>query len=300
MAKIKTVADLKKMPEADLIVNHILERKRRGLYTLILVSGLPGSGKTSTCCRLAEKVSRALNGGENHFNVTHISDNFLDLLKFAKQADPKDNTTTVGVVEEVSVLFPSRRAMSGDNVDLAKLLDTMRKKEIIIFANAPIWPTIDGHMRSMGCIYIETIRIYKHSELVFSKCFKLQTNPGTGKTYKHTFKRGNREVSRMYTLKPDPHIWDKYEEKKDAFIDLLYQKAEARALKRKREDEKLLESLNPKQVEALTGREIAVYDAVHVKKMKKIDIAQQLGISPSMITVILKEIKRKKEELVEN
>ena len=123
------------LPEADVIVDYIVKRKKQGLYTLTFASGLPGSGKSSQCQRIAELVSIALTG-ENKITEDNIFDSLLGLLKFIQEAKP--NEVNIGVIEEISVLFPSRRAMAADNVAIGKILDTARKKEVILFANAPI------------------------------------------------------------------------------------------------------------------------------------------------------------------
>jgi len=87
MVKIGSVEELKEYPESDLVVNYICDRKKKGLYTLVLVSGLPGSGKSSQCCRLAEKVMKKLTG-TNGFTANDIASNFLHFVKFVKNADP--------------------------------------------------------------------------------------------------------------------------------------------------------------------------------------------------------------------
>ena len=62
MGKQITLDELKQKPESDLVVDYIVKRKREGLYSLTLTAGLPGSGKTSTCCRIAELVSLKILG----------------------------------------------------------------------------------------------------------------------------------------------------------------------------------------------------------------------------------------------
>lgn len=292
--KVEKAEDLKNFPEADLVVNYIVDRWKRGLYTLVLVGGLPGSGKSSACIRLAEKVHEKINE-ENNFSPDDIKDSFLGMVKAVKEANPSKLNTTI--IEEVSVLFPSRRAMSGDNVDVGKLLDTCRKKRIILFANAPVWPSIDSHMRSMGNIYIETIKPYKKAEIVYSKCYKLQTNPRTGKTYTHNFKRGKKDVNRMYTLMPSKEIWDAYENKKDSFLESLYEKAQAKALEKQKKEQKMIQKSKPVDVDSLTAREIYVYDKIYNKNQKKGSVAKDLDCSPSMITHILKQIEEKKDKI---
>jgi len=292
MVSVITVEDLKNYPEADLVVNYICDRKRKGLYTLVLVSGLPGSGKSSQCCRLAEKVMEKLSG-ENTFTAKNITDNFLGFVKFVKDANPDE--PSVQVVEEISVLFPSRRAMSGENVDLAKVLDTCRKKQVIIFANAPIWTSIDSHMRSMANLYIQSIKVYKKAGIVYSKCYKLQTDPRTGKTYTHNFKRDNKDVNRMYTLACNKDTWAEYESKKDSFLDEIYSKAEARAMARRKKDDKLLEHVKPKVAQGLNPKQLMVLDYVKVKGMTHEQAAKKMGLSRSRVTRLLREVADKSE-----
>ncbi len=291
--KVKTAEDLKEHPEADLVVNYIIDRWKKGLYSLVLVGGLPGTGKSSTCIRLAELTQMKLTG-ENNFKVDNVLDSFLDLIKFVKNAKP-DKVCT-GVVEEVSVLFPGRRAMSSENVDVAKLLDTARKKKVILFANAPIYPSIDSHMRALGNVYIQTIKIYKKAELVFSKCYKIQTNPATGKTYTHNFKRGVKDVNRMYTLKPSKETWEDYEGKKDKFLDELYSKAEARAMRKQEKDNKLLKSqqhpdISPRDMQICIRKSIGEKEA---------DIAKDVNLTRERVNQIYHQINKNNPDFLRN
>lgn len=288
--KVNSVHDLKLFPESDLVISYISERWKQGLYSLCLVNGLPGSGKSSLCCRLSELVYLKL-VGENQFQATDIVDNLLDFIKAVRSATP--DKVKVIVIEEISVLFPSRRAMSGDNVDIAQILDTCRKKKIIIFANAPVWNTIDSHIRSMANVFAQTIKVYKGAELVYSKCYRLQTDPRTGKTYTHNFKRDGRDVNRMYTLKPNMEVWDEYETKKDKFLDRIYSKAEARQIQKMKKDEKLLRHLDPDKIDGLTSQELKVFDMVKIKKRTQKEVAKELGITQGRISQILAEIRGK-------
>jgi hypothetical protein len=252
---------------------------------LVLTSGLPGTGKSSTDTRLAQLISEKLGGS---FSAENIIDNFLDMIKFVKNANP--NEVHIAVVEEISVLFPSRRAMSGDNVDVGKLLDTCRKKKVIILANAPLWTSIDSHMKALANIYIETIKIYRMAGIVYSKCYKLQTNPATGKTYTHNFKRKNKDVNRMYTLPPGKEIWDAYENKKDAFLDELYSKAEARALQRKAKDNKLLQQ---KGLHDIKPRDMNIF--IRKQKGEKTkDLSKEFGMTERSIQLICKNVGENK------
>jgi len=266
-----TTADLLKQPEADLVVNYIIDRKNKGLYTLIFVAGLPGTGKTSTCFRLGELIYLKYDG-ENKMKAANIIDNFLNLTEFVLKADP--NKLNIAVIEEVSVLFPSRRAMSGGNVDLGHLLDTCRKKQVILLANTPIWTGIDSHMKALGNIYIQTKKIYKIAAIVYSRMYRLQTDPRTGKTYTHSFKRRGRDVKKMYTHMPNLKEWDKYEGKKDSFMDMLYKRLKIREKHRLDKEMKLYGGYI---VEPITAEELQAYQLKNVEKMRFTKIAEVLG-----------------------
>jgi len=290
--------DYSKLPEADVVVKYIVSRFSKGLYTLVLVSGLPGSGKSSLCLRLAELVSMKLTG-ENAITSENINDSLLGLVEFIQKANPKG--VNIGVTEEISVLFPSRRAMAHENVAVGKILDTCRKKKIILFANAPLWPSIDSHIRALGNVYVETLRISKEDKVVICKALRLQTNPGNGKTYWHWLRRKGREVHRIFTRKPNAITWRNYEKRKDQFMDELYEELKFKALKKK---EKLLQEMGktakPRIVRPLTPMELKVYDGVIRNGLTQNQVAEQLGCSNSNINQIMKRIRAKTEVSVGN
>jgi len=292
---VKDVNEILKNPEADLPVNYIADRRRKGLYSLILVTGLPGTGKTSSCFRLAELTSLKI---ENKIVPIKVITTLKDLAQFAMNA--KADELNIGVAEEISVLFPSRRAMSGENVDVARILDTCRKKRIIIFANAPILKSIDSHLRALANIYVETLKIYKLSKIVVSKTFRLQTNPGSGKTYTHSFHRDGRDVTKIYTRMPNLDVWKEYERDKDAFMEKLYIKISARANKREEKENKEL-GINKVIVKRnLTAKELQAFDMAITKNLGMSETAKRLGVNVSVISRRVKSVKEKAGISLEN
>jgi DNA-binding CsgD family transcriptional regulator len=288
---VMNVEDILKKPEADLPINYIADRRRKGLYSLILVTGLPGTGKTSSCFRLAELTSLKI---EKNIIDIRVITTLKDLADFAMNSKPDE--LNLGVVEEVSVLFPSRRAMSGENVDVARILDTCRKKRIILFANAPILKSIDSHLRALANIYVETLKIYKLSKIVVSKTFRLQTNPGSGKTYTHSFHRDGKDVTKIYTKMPNLTVWDNYEKEKDAFMEKLYIKIKARAENREFKENKelgIVEKSNVRIRKPLTAKEMKTYELINVKSLSVSEAAGVLGVNPSTVTRAMQSIQRK-------
>jgi len=285
-----TPEEIMKKPEADLVVQHAVNRYNQGLYSLKLIQGLPGTGKSSVCFRTAELIEEAFKGKKK---VTKkVIENLKTLAEFAMNA--KEDEVWIGIVEEVSTLFPSRRAMAGENVDLARILDTIRKKKAILLANAPIWTSIDSHMRCMGTVYIETLKIYKTSKIVVSKMYKLQTNPGSGKTYLHSFSRNGRDVKRMYTRMPNLETWKAYELQKDIFMQKLYERIKLRAEKRETKENKELGIVDRKATpKPLTERELRVYNMRTNEKKTFKEMAKELDLSPSYIHGLWVKLNKK-------
>ncbi len=296
--KESTTAEILTKEEADLVTNYIITRWNKGLYSLILVAGLPGTGKSSLCMRMSELIYLKKEG-VNKMKVENVMSNLLELTNFVMKANPDE--LNIAVVEEVSVLFPSKRAMSGGNVDLGMLLDTCRKKKVILFANAPIWTSIDSHMRTLGNVYIQTKKIYKKAKIVLSKMYRLQTDPRTGKTYTPCFKRNGRKVKKMYTRMPNLKEWSKYENRKDIFMDTLYKKLKVREQKRIDKDTKLYgDDVKKTQIKPLTNRELNTYHRYYVEKKTQNEIAKEDGVSIPAVCLMLKRLNLKLQVINKN
>ncbi len=281
--------DYEENTECDLIVNSVNSRLlKKGLNTNIYVIGLSGSGKSSTSQRLAELISDRRETPPQIF----IVDSLLELLRALRKTKEGD----IIIIEEVSVLFPSRRSMAQENVAINKVFDTIRKRLLCIISNAPLWNSIDGHMRAMGNIIIETLRINRTDKVVISKFHRLQTNPMSGKTYRHTMQRNGRDVSRMFTRKPNSDRWVEYEKSKDKFMEELYQTLETQQEKKKRKFEKENKRNTTVVVRGLTPRERQVDRLYNNEKMTQQETANKIGITRQRVEQLLKAIMKKREK----
>ncbi len=280
--KRKKEIDYSKLPECDVLVNYINKRFSKGLNTNIYVIGLSGTGKSSTSLRVGEKISESREG-ETQIQMTDSFLGFLKAIRISKEGD-------VIIIEEVSVLFPSRRAMAEENVSIGKVMDTCRKKMLCIISNAPIWKSIDSHMRAMGHLLIETLKINKKYQVVISKFHRLQTNPLTGKTYRHTMQRKGRDTNRLITNLPNQEMWDEYETSKDKFMDDLYKRMEFKQDKKEKKLDAEMGVIQP-PIKELDEDFLKIHYLVNVKKMKQKDVAPIMELSTSRISQIIKEIK---------
>lgn len=274
-------------PECDVLISYINARFRKGLGTNIFIIGLSGSGKSSASIRIGELIKESRS--EEDLKL-FIVDSLLELLESIKQSKKGD----IIIVEEVSVLFPSRRAMASDNLSIAKIFDTIRKKKILIISNAPLWKSIDSHIKSMGHVLIQSIKVLVTEKVVVSKFYILQTNPLSSKTYTHTFTRKGRDVALLFTREPSKEVWDKYEADKDKFMDKLYEREKAKQIKKLEKEDKALGlvSVMPK-LRDLTTRELQVHKLYNVDKLNQREISKKLNVSFQRVSIIIKNIDKK-------
>jgi hypothetical protein len=282
--------DFSNIPESDSIVNYIVDRNRKGLYTLCLVTGLPGTGKSSVSIRLAELTSLKLHD-ENRITEDCIVDSLLGFLKRLRKVKKPGE---IIIIEEISVLFGSRRSMAIENIAIGRVLDTCRKLGVILFSNAPIFSGIDSHIRCMAHVLLETQRIYKKAEVVMSKAWKLQTNPHSGKTYRHRFNRHGKEVTLFVTKKPGSELWEKYEKSKDDFLSNLYERLEKRTIKKFEKENKELGMVAKQEAKKpLSSREIEIKDLKDRLGWTYEQIGKEKGISFGRVAQIYKKTKEK-------
>jgi len=273
------------IPESDVVVKHIGVRFRHGLNTNLFIIGLSGTGKSSTSFRIAELV---IGDRPKEKLQMFVCDSLLKLLESMKKAKQGD----IIIVEEVSVLFPSRRSMARENVAINKVFDTCRKRRLCIISNCPLWKATDSHIRSMGHILIQTLQILKTEGIVISKFFKLQTNPSSSKTYTHTMTRDGKLVHRMYTRMPNAESWKEYEKKKDEFMEELYAELKHEQVKKLKKRQKEMGILQPK-VKELTVQELEVHNLYNIKGQTQQEIAKKLGVCRQRVTQLVKQVANK-------
>jgi DNA-binding CsgD family transcriptional regulator len=277
------------LPEGKAIIDFIIARIKKGLGVNILVYAPPGLGKSYACMRIMELIYQRL-FNERLLSGNHIVDDIPEAFSFIRQSKRFGEPLTI---EEVSVLASSRRSMSSDNVGLNYLLDTCRKKQIILLMNAPHMKFVDSHIQMMCHLTLECLRINKTEGIVIVKPMKLQTSP-SGKIYRHRLKDENgREIHRSFFKKPTEELIRLYEGKKDKFLQNLYETMELKAKKKKEKEMKDLGVVEKKQVSRpLTSRELEVYQRVSNQRMSQKETAKELGISIAAVSQTLKRIEK--------
>jgi len=288
-----------KIPESDVVIQFVNRRLyKKGLGSNIFIIGTPGSGKSSQSLRLAEIIKKErdqvnLEDGKRECKI-FLVDTLLDLIKAMRESISGD----LIIIEEASVLFPSRRAMSKENVAIGRILDTCRKKELTLISNAPVWTSIESSMRVHGNLLIESLGVLKSERVVVSRIFRLQTNVKMGKTYLHTLEREGRDVERIYTRMPSKKLWEDYEKSKDLFLDNLYGKLQTEQEKKIAKENKDISPPRPR-MRSLTKRELEVHTLL-TSGLNQTEVSTKLGLSNARVSEIVKNIRKKGDFAKEN
>ncbi len=230
--------------EGKLIIDAILRVYVSGKLAFIRVIGKPGTGKSGLCIRIAELLNKRLHK-EEKFETKYIVDNLEDLIKLVMETKKEDKR--VIIIEEMSALFNNRRFMQTENITANALLDTMRKRGIILIGNYPIAKTVDTHIEKLLCGDVQAIRIDKVHKEYFVDYRIMDTSPGTGKTYRRILRDqyGNEAAYFRFNW-CDKETFEKYDEGKDLFMKNLYEH-----LLLKNEKKRLEQELNKLKVEKM-------------------------------------------------
>jgi len=273
----------------NLIMKYIILRIKKGLGVNIIIVGPPGMGKSYMCLRISEIVYQSL-FEEKMETGNNIVDNIPDAFEFVRKVKRAGEPLTI---EEVSVIASSRRSMAADNVSLNYLMDTIRKKQIILLLNAPHIKGVDKHIQRMSHIMIECLRVNKRKEICTVKAFKLQTSQSTGKVYTHNFKAEGRDTHRFLFSKPSEQIINIYEKKKDDFQADLYRTMQYKALARKKKQMKEAGIKDTSMsAKPLTPLEIERFRK-HTKDFSIRDIAKEESVSASAVMSSIQNARKK-------
>ena len=280
--RVDFVSMVRNAEEAGMMLDFLIYRFKKGLASLILVVGARGTGKSSTCYRLSEMYNEILNPIREKMNVNKkefgkLVDSHLGLVEFVKNAQMGDDC----VLEEISVLYPSRRSMSNDSVGVSQIFDIIRKKRLVIYANTPMALAADKNIRSSANAMVQTYKIIKQEQVVLSRFWKLQPNFLSGKIYMHGFKKHGKKVDFMYTKMPNKDSWKEYEIRKDNFIDETYAKLLRKAELKNEKDLKEL-GYGKLQRKPLTDKQKRVMELL--VDHNTIETAKILGLSQGNIS----------------
>ena len=283
--------DPERIPEMGSVINHIVTRYNKGLGTNIIITGPSGSGKSYVCERGLELFNKRINGENSKLSNKHILDSPLSIIGFVKDSEPGSG----GNMEEIGSIYNSRRSMVSENVDINRILDTIRKRRLVLFCNCPSIKTADKAFIRHGHIFIEILGIIKSKKICVFKAFKCQYNSAMDKMYRHSFKdKLGHDIKFFYSNLPSDYIIKMYEKSKDSFLEDLYNKIKDRALEKEAKEMKKIKDKSKIYIaRELTELQKKIFDMRFLDSMKQQEIADKLGIARSGVSLHLTAIKKK-------
>lgn len=280
------------------IIGSIVHRWRLGKLTMVAVNGEPGTGKSWLCIRASELIYERIKKAKP--SIKHIVTRDIQLLELLLTAEKG----TVIIVEEASVLFNARRATSGENVAFSMIVDTCRKKGLILFLNFPFSDSLDKHGRNMCSHSIEAKELHKEKEICLARVLKLQYNDRVKKMYRKHLKvkigRKVEKISRVWFGPPqDKELIDQYELSKDAFLKELYERKLKEAENRKKRKDRELNGIPKKdKSEAKTEKELKriernnrIIELANTGELTQAEIAKTVGMTRESVNKIIKKFK---------
>lgn len=144
----------------------------QGEDLVVLVSGKTGSGKTNLACACAYLLDVGENGVSRFPLQQRVDTKMVHLPRLVQSVPEYERLKAlrwpVGsafVIDESQFLFNSRRAMSGQNLQIVKYLSTGRIFRSINFFTAPQWRSLDSQVRELAHVVLESKRPLKRHGL---------------------------------------------------------------------------------------------------------------------------------------
>lgn len=146
------------------------------MFSAVFVAA-PGSGKSWSAISLADLME------EGNFDINRVA---FSASQFAKLVSEQHPAGTVIVLDDCGLMMFSRDAMSKISKNLAKTLQSVRYKNLILLLTLPDLTMLDSAIRRLIDSIIDIRGIDSSKQEAFGKFHWLQTNTTSGKIYRHS------------------------------------------------------------------------------------------------------------------
>ena len=197
------------------LIRYIKDKIKANNTFVALVVGSVGSGKSWSCLKLATVLDPS-------FNVDRVVFEIPDLLELVHNG--KVGKGEVIIFDEAGIAVSNRNSyMNMFNKAMSHLLQTWRHRNHILFITVPSISFIDKGIRSMFDVMIETNKVIKKRNVVQCDLKLIHHNNQIGKTYYYNARMENGTTMLLEIGKPDIKLVNKYEKRKTAFTEGLYE-----------------------------------------------------------------------------
>jgi len=216
---------------STIVERQIWERVHIGkMNQIILVDGMPRTGKSELCLKLAETLDPT-------FTVDRIAWKSKNFLKLTSEAESKGHQVTMW--DEAGIAdwgANARQFWSEGNMSASTLFQTMGFKENIAIINLPMKLMLDKHVRSLIHVNIKTIKVMPRKAVCRAKTFFLHPSDD-GKFVKTIYPRVNfggikYRVKTQLWRRPSVELRKAYKKKSEIIKQELQEKLNAEAILR--------------------------------------------------------------------
>lgn len=188
----------------------------------------PGSGKSFCAIDWAWLLDRG-ESGKPRFSVDRVCFSAGQFAEVLSKDWPKG---TAVIMDDAGLNLYSREAMNRTVRQIAKVFQSCRYKNLIIFLTLPTLAMLDKTVRTLLNAYVQPVEIIADVEKVRCKFHYIETNPKSGKVYyprpeivkyvNHPYGRRLLHISKVNTVlidKPPMDLVEDYEKRKKAYLD---------------------------------------------------------------------------------
>jgi len=208
----------------------------------------PGTGKSSSAIELADELDRC-SDNKPRFDVSRIALNAEEFASLVKKKWPKG---TCIILDDAGLSLYSREAMTESVRNISKIFQSIRFKNLCILLTLPNFNMLDANVRRLVSCYIEVLEIDRQKNQTICKFNWLQSNPHSGKIYRHreeVYKtvvcpttgismRKKFLLSNIRIDKPRKELFEPYEKKKANCMNKAYAEFHKKMIEKKNGKEK--------------------------------------------------------------
>jgi len=290
------------------VINRIFKQRmiRRNKNCLVVTTGPTGSGKSYSNLRIAELWYR--NEFDEDFPIDNICFGVLELLKRIRDPKKKLRRGELFILEEAGTSMGSLDFMSKTSKIFAYVLQSFRSLNLALLMNLPYYTMLNKQARELVHIQLETWKIEPAEKQSYLKPYIMQTNPTSGKLYRHFPKLVvDHTMETIHYIKyglPSKELAEKYESAKKNFVmetidDGINEIERMKNPNGKVESAGVDDDEFKKQIELrkkippLPKLQFAVWDQWQKGVYRPKDIAEILGITSGTVTNAVIGLKKK-------
>ena len=203
--------------------------KRNG-NKIITIVGMPGSGKSWACLRLAEVLNP-----EGKFHKDFIAYTKKDFYDIINSDFPKGQPI---VYEEVGVNESNRSFW--DNMETNKIMQTFRHRNAILLMNTPMKSFADKQQRDLNHAVFAMQKILYGEKKSIIRPYFTNINPVSGEQMVGWCMIKGDLISEIILKKPSAKLINYYEDKKVEFTKALNTSSQLKNIQREKDREKVM------------------------------------------------------------